>query len=355
MSKIVKLLCVGLAALCCFSGCVGIAKKGNTKDEPPWVSDVDQGFSRLRYVAAIGYGADRNIAEKEAFATLISVFGQTVQADRQSVVSYSETMQQEAVSSYIKNTEIANAIKTSAELDTLIGAEIRDYWYDGRGTHYAAAVMEKSKASALYSELIDANREIIRTLTAMNDEEKNSLDGYARYSLAAKVADGNRVFSNILSVVGPSLGGAALSSRELAEGESFRLEANNIAKRIPVDILVDNDRANRVGGAFAAVIGKKGFRSGGAGSRYVLEVKLNLSPVDLPGQSNKFVRYVLDANLLDRRTNSVLLPYNVSGREGHLTVSEAENRAVGAIEKQIAGPWDAALSGYLDSLLPEKR
>jgi hypothetical protein len=359
MSKIVKLLCVGLAALCCFSGCAGLAQKGDTraaasKDEPVWVNDVDQGFSRLRYVAAVGYGADRTSAEKEAFASLISVFGQTVQADRQSVVSYSEAMQQEAVSSYIKNTEITNAIKTSAELDTLIGAEIRDYWYDGRGTHYAVAVMEKSKASSLYSELVNANREIIRTLTAMNDEQKNSLDGYARYLLAAKVADGNRVFSNILSVVGSSIGGAALSSRELAEGESFRLEANSIAQRIPVDVRVDNDPANRVKGAFASAIGKKGFKSGGNESRYVLDTELNLTPVDLPGQQNKYVRYVLNANLLDRRTGNVLLPYTISGREGHLTVSEAENRAVGAIEKEIALSWNTAFSEYLDSLLPGK-
>jgi hypothetical protein len=360
MFKIVKLLFLALAVLLCLSGCAGNARgrRGNagaSKDEPAWVSDVDQGFSRLRYVAAVGYGADRAIAEKEAFASLISVFSQTVQADRQSVVRYSETMQQEAVSSYIKNTEITNAIKTSAELDTLIGAEIRDYWYDGRLTHYAVAVMEKSKASSLYTDLVNANREIIRTLSSMNDEQKNSLDGYARYSLAAKVADGNRVFSNILSVVGPSIGGGALSSRELAEGESFRLEANNIAQRIPIDVRVDNDGTNRVKGAFALEIGKKGFKSGGADSRYALDVTLNVSPVDLPGQQNKFVRYVLDANLVDRRTGNVLLPYTISGREGHLSVSEAENRAIGAIEKEIALSWNADFSGYLDSLLPEKK
>jgi hypothetical protein len=312
---------------------------------------VDQVYSRLRYVAAVGYGSSRAVAEKEALASMISVFGQTVQVDRQSMVGYQEALEQDVVSAYIRNTEISNAIKTSAEMETLIGAEIRDYWYDGRGAHYAVAVLEKSKAASLYSELVDANMAVIETLTAMDEGEKYSLPGYARYRLAAKVADGNRVFANILSVVG----GPGLSSRDLAKGENFRLEAEEIARRIPIEVRVENDQANRIKGAFASAIGSQDLQSGGDGSLYVLEGNLSFTPVDLPGQSNKYVRYVLEASLLDRRTGAVLLPYTISGREGHLTVPEAENRAIRSIEGEIAGGWAGALDGYLDSLLSGRK
>jgi hypothetical protein len=353
MSKIAKLLIPALAVLFC-AACAGNAKvreDGPSRAEPAWVSDADQVYSRLRYVTAVGYGSSRAVAEKEALASMISVFGQTVQVDRQSMVGYQEALEQDMVSAYIRNTEITNAIKTSAEMETLIGAEIRDYWYDGRGTHYAVAVMEKSRAASLYSELVDANMAVIETLTAMDEGEKYSFPGYARYHLAAKVADGNRVFANILSVVG----GPGLSSRDLTEGENFRLEAGEIARRIPIAVQVENDQANRIRGAFASVIGERGLQSGGDGSRYVLEGSLSFTPVDLPGQSNKYVRYVLEANLLDRRTGAVLLPYTISGREGHLTAAEAENRALGIIERQIAGGWAAAFEGYLDSLLSGKK
>jgi hypothetical protein len=213
--------------------------------------------------------------------------------------------------------------------------------------------MERSKAVSLYTDLINANREIISTLTVMDEGEKNSLDGYARYHLAAKIADGNRAFSDILSVVGSGAG--TLSSRELAQGESFRLEANNIAQRIPVDVQVSGDRANRIKGAFATVIGKKGFKSGGSDSRYVLDVQVDFVPVELPEQTNKYIRYTMNAGLVDRVTKNVLLPYTVTDREGHLTVAEAENRVITAIEKGIAGAWDNAFSAYLDSLLPVKK
>jgi hypothetical protein len=344
------------------AGCAGNApgRAAAPRNEPAWVSDVDQVYSRLRYLAAVGYGPSRDTAEKEALAALIAVFGQTVQADRHSVVRYAEALQQDMVSSYIRDTEITNAINTSAELDTLIGAELRDYWYDDRGTHYAAAVMEKSRARSLYSGLLNANREIIRTLVTMNDEERYSLDGCARYLLAAKIAGGSRTISNILAVVegagaSPGMAGG-LSDQELAQPENFRLEALAIARHIPVELRVDNDgTGRRLYSAFARVIEGKGFVSGGRDSRYALEASLTLNPVDLPGQQNQFVRYELNASLVDRRTGNVLVPYHVSGREGHLTRPEAENRAIAALERHIAETWDAALSAYLDSLMPSRR
>jgi hypothetical protein len=352
MFKIVKLF---IPALLLCAGCAGgpgvRREEAAPREEPAWVSNVDQVYSRLRYVAAVGYGSSRAIAEKEAFASMIGVFGQTIQVDRRSMVGYQEALLQDAVSSYIRNTEITNAIKTSAEMEILIGAEIRDYWYDGRDIHYATAVMEKSKASSLYSELIEANKEIIKSLTAIDDGEKYSLSGYARYRLAAKVADGNRVFSNILSVVG----GSVLSSRELAEGENFRLEAENTARRIPINVRIENDRANRIRGAFATAIGSVGLQSGGDDSRYMLDGRISFTQVDLQKSDSVYVRYVLEASLVDRYTGAALLPYTISGREGHISMAEAENRVLGSVEKQIAGDWTPALAGYLDSLLSGKK
>jgi hypothetical protein len=321
------------------------------REEPAWVGDVDQVYSRLRYVAAVGYGPSRAAAEKEAFASMIGIFGQTVRFDRQSLVGYQEAVRQDAVSAYIRNTEITNAIKTSAEMEILIGAEIRDHWYDGRDTYYAVAVMEKSKAVSLYSELVEANREIIKNLTAVGGEDTYSLPGYARYRLAAKLADGNRVFANILSVTG----GPALSPRDLAEGDNFRLEAEGIARRIPIDVRIEDDRANRLKGAFASAIGSAGLQTGGDGSLYVLDGRISFSPVDLQKSDSVYVRYTLEANLVDRRTGAVLLPYTVSGREGHVSAAEAENRALGDAEKQIAGIWAGVFTDYLDSLLSEKK
>jgi hypothetical protein len=86
----------------------------------------------------------------------------------------------------------------------------------------------------------------------------------------------------------------------------------------------------------------------------VLNVTLSLSEAVLGNQQNKFTRYVVDASLTDTAEGMVLLPFNINGREGHLSLPEAENRAVMAAEKKINETYGAILSEYLSTLLPQR-
>jgi hypothetical protein len=319
------------------------------KTQPVWVSSTEEAYDRAFYVAAVGYGPDRTAAEKNAFANLTALFGQSISGDQVAATRYYEAVKNGAVASWTEESTMTNAIKTSLELNTLVGAEIRDYWFDGRSTHYASAVMERRKTAVLYADMIRANEEIIASLVTMTDGEKNSLDGYARYATAGTIADANRAFANVLSVVGNT--GTGIDPGSIKKGEDYRLEAVKIAGTIPIAIKVSNDKANRIERAFAAALNKAGFKSGGT-SRYVLNVDAAFSPVELPGQTNKFFRYAVDANLTDTGTGNILLPYNISGREGHLNVAEAENRAVAAAERKINENYSVVLSEYLSTLLP---
>jgi hypothetical protein len=76
--------------------------------------------------------------------------------------------------------------------------------------------------------------------------------------------------------------------------------------------------------------------------------------VVFPNQQNKFTRYVVNADLTDTEGNAVLLPYTISGREGHLSLAEAENRAITAAERRIGESYGDALSEYLSTRLPGK-
>jgi hypothetical protein len=330
------------------------AGSGASRREPAWVNSPDAVYDRASYVAAVGYGPERVAAEKNAFAALTALFGQSVQGEQVVTTRYSEAVRNGAVASWSEETAMTNAIKTSAELESLVGAEIKDYWYDGKSVHYAVAVMERQKTALLYADMIRSNEKVIGDLVTMPDRVKNSLDGYSRYALAGTIADANRVFANVLSVVGSA--GTGINPGDMKKGEDFRLAAADIARNIPIAVRVSNDRANRIQGAFAAAINKAGFRSGGGGNtRYVLNVQSSFSPVDLPNQPNKFVRYTLDANLTDTGTGNILLPYNINGREGHLTQTEAENRAVAAAERKINETYGAILSEYLSTLLPANK
>jgi hypothetical protein len=320
----------------------------NSKTKPAWVDSVESVYNRSQYAAAVGYASDRAMAEKNALANLTAIFGQSIQADQTITNTYQEAVRNGVTAGWSDNVAMQNTIKTSASMDALVGAEIKDVWYDSKNTYYAAAVMEKAKSIQIYNEMVKANQDMIKNLTAMNQTEKNSLEGFSRYQFAAIVADINITYGNVLQVLGSPVPGG------LTKGDNYRLEAQNITKAIPVGIAVKNDKSGRIQGAFAKALSDAGFRSGGNNSRYILEVDISVSPVDLPNNTNKFARIELGANLTDTSVKSVLLPYNFNTREGHTTPAEAENRAYTMAERKIGEEYKDILFTYLSQLLPKR-
>ncbi|MCL2834459.1 MAG: LPP20 family lipoprotein [Treponema sp.] len=315
---------------------------------PAWVDSPDKVYSRQRYVSAVGFGSDRLQAERSALANLTGVFGQSVQAELKTTSTYSEAVMS-GVIQVTENSSVHDAITTSMEMDTLIGAQTADVWFDGRSTWYAAAIMEKEKSAVLYADLIRSNERIIEDLTSVTGDQKNSLGGYSRFMLAAAIADANRVYANVLTLVGNTSG---INPGAMKKGDDYRIEAADIAKNIPIAVSAEGDRSNRIRNAFSRALSSAGFRSGGTDSRYALKAELTMTEAVLPNQPNIFVRYIVDASLVDNSDNSVLFPFSFNGREGHVNRTEAEERALRAAETKITGEYPNYLRDGLSLLLP---
>jgi hypothetical protein len=301
-------------------------------------------YPESRFVSAVGYGQDRESAEKNALGALTAVFGQSVRGETMASYRYSEAVAGGLIDTR-ENSAIDAAVKTSFAMNTLIGAEIKDWWFDGQ-THNAIAVMDKLKCGMLYADLIESNQRVIENLLVIPEADRDSFDAYAQYELAGTVADASAVFVNVLSVLNPA--SASIFRDKLRQGDDFRLEARRVSRNIPVAVLVNNDRDGRIRGAFAEALAGEGFRTGGTGeARYVLDVAVSFSEADLPRNPNKFVRYAVEANLRDTRNGAVLIPYTISGREGHSSLPEAELRALRIAERNIRESYGALLRDYL--------
>ncbi|GHV17727.1 hypothetical protein FACS189493_5860 [Spirochaetia bacterium] len=332
------------------SACAGTPQYTATEAGPEWVYDVSAVYPANRYVAAVGYGLDRESAEKNALGSLVSVFGQTVRGDTQASYRYAEALAGGLIDTR-ESSEIENAVRTSYIHDTIIGAEVPNVWLDNKGTYYAVAVMDKLRGSLLYNDLIESNERTITALLNIPSGDRNSLDAYARYGLAATIADANTPFVNILTVLSPA--SASTLRDSLHKGADLRIAQREIVRNIPIQVTVKDDRSGRIAAAFAQVFANAGFQGGGS-SRYVLEADLAIAEVDLSANQNKFVRYILNTQLRDNSTGQTLIPFNINGREGHTSVSEAENRALRAAENRIRDEYAAALTAYLEQLTPKK-
>jgi hypothetical protein len=316
---------------------------------PFWTDDPYAVFSRSEYFAAAGYAADRSSAEKNALAALTALFGQNIQAELRSVSSYTEAVSRGQVQ-FAENTSMENAVRTTTQLDTLLGAEIRGVWDDGRSLIYAVAVMEKAPARRLYAAMIRANNRLLEGFAGMPAEERNTFEGYARCRFAALAADANVIYGRVLTMLG---GDTGIDVSALRGGDEYRLAQSAIARNIPILVRVSQDRANRVQAAFSDALSRAGFRSG-PGGRYVLEVSLSLESLEFPNSPNKFCRYTLNAGLTDTADGAVIYPFSLTGREGHPnSVTEAENLVIRAIEGKVTGTYAQGLTDYLSGLLPQ--
>jgi hypothetical protein len=235
----------------------------------------------------------------------------------------------------------AQSVETTASLSSLIGAEIADTWRDGN-TYYAVAVMEKSKCAGIYKNMLDANIALIDRM--LKSVDTASFEAIVQYRLAASIADANTVFAVVLQLLG-----GANSADSLKTGDDYRYEAEKAAGLIPVNVTVSGDSDNRIKGAFATVLQEQGFRTGNNNSRYTIVAKLTLSPQDFAGGTFIYTRFVIDANLTDKTTGTVLFPFNITGRSGHSTQQQADERAIQDAVKQIQSDYGNALARYLRS------
>jgi hypothetical protein len=300
-------------------------------------------------MAAVGTGIDRISAERNALANLVARFGQSIQVDQSVSTAYNEVVKSGAAAAWSESTSVQDNIVTSSSMDNLVAVENKEYWFNAAdNTHYAAAVMDKAMAARLYSGMINDNLTMINNLTNMTNAEKNTLEGFSRYQFAAMAADINNSYANILKVL------ASPVPEGVKDGHELRMEAAEIAGNIPVGVSIRGDRQNRISGAFSKAVSGLGFRTGGTNSRYIIDGDLKISEVQL-NNPNKFARYEVSANLIDTGSGrAVLVPYNINGREGHATLSEAENRALAAAEKKIGNEYFSVVQEYLSRALPKK-
>jgi hypothetical protein len=315
--------------------------------EPQWVTRPQTVYAQNQYIVWVGNGATRDYAEKSALAGLVSIFGISIEATNQIVEVYNETNVNDNTS-FSLNTNTREVINTSASMNTLIGAEIGIVWDDGRGRIYALAFMSKEKTIAIYSQLIRLNQIKIDSLIAMTAAEKNSFQGYSRYKRAEAVAGINAEYGVIISICGGSTAGITFT-----RPETLSLEAKSIIENIAVGITVTGDSSNRIRDAFASVLAGEGLRTRGNNNPYVLEISISLSETSFPNNQNKFCRYTINADLKERRTNAVLLPFTYTDRAGHQTYAEAQNRAYLDMERLIASDYQEAFKEYLEGMAPQ--
>jgi hypothetical protein len=320
-----------------FAALFNIALAASAQSKPEWVDNPSAVYPERLYVSAVGYGADRQAAERNAIGSLTAFFKQSVSS------SVSITDRETQVNGQsVFTSEMSQSIEAGAALDNLIGAEVKSVWNDTKNRlWYAAAVMEKAKCRELYAAELD---KALRDINALIDPAGGiTFETIARCKKAQSLVGDADVYALILALLdGPNRQGelSALLPKVNA--------ALSGARAIPVDVRVSGDVNGRVKAAFSGIFTAAGFKTGNRNSRYALEVTLSTSPAPKTAYFN--TRYTIDAALKDTQTGADLFTYNAANRESHPASQEdANNRVIIVVQRKISEEFPNILQEYLDA------
>lgn len=319
------------------------AKAGKPVPMPAWVNVPSSVYPSGTYIAAVGNARDRSTAEVKAVQGVAAVFRQKIDSTEKASTRMIQARKDGTVAT-AQLAEFDQQVLRYVNADDLIGIEVKEFWNDEKNsTWYAIAVMEKSKAASLYTDLIRANIASINRMTAGINE--NTIDSYAFCDFAVEVAEKNEEYYSRLSVISPA--SAEAVKGDMISPKKLHVRAMEIANAIPVCVIIENDVDGRFAQAFAGVLKGIGFKTTfNPGARYMISGKVSFEESKTSDNTNVRCRYSLDSYLTDTVEGRNVLPFAISGRESHTSYSEAKVRAVREIEKKITTEFGETLGNY---------
>ena len=348
--NITKVLCC-LLVIQAGSMTFAASKKSSKKKAamPEWVNQPAAVYPNASYISYVGSAADRNVSEINALQGLASVFGQSVKSDSTASSRMVQAKENGLVAN--SNTQVfSQEVKRKVDLDSLIGVETKEFWLDeANSTWYAIAVLDKAKATDIYTEMIKKNASAIPIVLKGTESDLNSFDGFAAYDFAEDIALENENHLKKVSVINP----AAVNDLKAycPSSKEFHAKKMEIAKQVPICIQTANDDKGRFKEAFSQAIAETGFKGTFDNSaRYVLIAKFEFERSDPSDKKTVRCRYNCESYIFDNKTSLQILPFTIKGRESHITYDEAMRKTETALISKIKKDYSKAFYDYIRSL-----
>lgn len=318
------------------------AKKPSPKVRPAWVDDPQKEYKAETYLSSVGMGSTRAQAEAAATANLAAIFQADIQAAQNYWERYVEISSAQK-SDAVTQTNITSDI-TIRSSQTLYNVQIGKSWTDELGQVYALAYLNRAETARIYLQKIEDNTARIMSYLAKSLDSSEAWSKYAVLNAAGIYDVATRSLLGQLSLISPA-------HRQLYEApydsEVLGFQISEAARGIKVRVETKGDTDAKVKPVLEQSITDLGFVIDPNADNKLVCV-ITIEPVDL-NQDQKFVRYTLSVGI-ENEQGIKFITYADSGREGHISESEAYARAIRTINSRIQKQFVKMLNGYFDTL-----
>ncbi len=328
----IKTILLGTISALFLTSCTTMENQNKTA--PIWVMDADAVYSEQDFLSAVGYASERAAAEAEAVANLSKILRQKVETSSFASQVFENNLEDQSQS-------YESTVKTSSLIDEITGIEIQEVWTSNDNTTYALALLNRKEVGNYYYNKVTENEDAINALLNVMIDNEATFEGLSSAQKALQIALENETYLELLSVINPSIFKNIDLAYKSANAISVLIELEK--EKIYVGVFISDDIDTRVTAALSSVFKNAGYKSQiltsfaetSPSMPYILYGELLISPFSMTSsQNNKYVRFTLNTELVDMK-GKTSFPWSISGREAHLTETEAAQRAIRTIEEKI--------------------
>ncbi len=217
---------------------------------------------------------------------------------------------------------------------------------DNQPPYYALAVLDRRQtAEVLRERIVELDRQISQTL----NESVNQIDKLTQIKLLQQSIELHalrQAYNAELRIVDVSGQGIA---PEVNIAEIKTQLTTVLLKDFLIALSVQGSRADEVQRSLVEALNKKGFAVSEKieHASVLARGRVEIKPIPQSQADWKFVRWSAYFDLVDRNGDAVFGSVQKSGKAGHLTTAQAEDRAVRSIRRSLAADISEDISNYI--------
>jgi hypothetical protein len=342
--KIISLILKSFLIFLLF-GCAS-TKKGET-GLPEWVKNPNSKYHNALYIVAVGSGSSREVAKRDAIASLSNIFSVDVSFDRRIIEAYAETRKGRDIDvTHSINLLTESALKSE---NKLINVREGDTFFDDKtGTFYVLVFINRTETEPLYLDEIKKNDNIIEEYYYLAEETESKLERFIYLKKAQQVAFLNEGLRKMYRIIS-NIGDAPVA---VVPTQKLNTEIYELSKKIVANIKVAGEFNEEFASFLREVIQETGFMIGRDNVDLTIKANLKIDPLDLP-REEVFVMWKVIIDVHNAISGTIMETFTKEGREGHMSLEAARNSALGTVREILKNDFYIEFNKFLNKSLGE--
>jgi len=317
-----------------------------TGQQADWVEGSSHKYPSGLYLTGVGIGDERQKAEDNARAEIAKVFYSHIDASTKISQEYLQS-----VSGTTTRESGRMSVQDILEVSThkvLSGVRIAEIYHESKPSNafFALAVLDREQSMVILQNKINSLDQDIQTQLARAGRLNDRLLKIKELKAALETHLLRQAYDTELVIVNPTGQGIA---PPVAFVDIKNRLTDILTKEFHIRLEVKGDRAQDLQEALADALTQEGFSLSGANEKANVLVKgsIEIKPLKQTSEQWKYVRWKTVFDLVDLKDDSVFGSISDTGREGHLSLPQAQDRALLKIKKNLLPKVSQEIARYI--------